>query len=234
MEEQDHLYQFYYHPEHNHKLNFIPVSGKANHLKYPRNGYTELTNRCVSIDTSRVLPISLACISRCSSKTYVDLSDDESTPLLNGNAKLPRKLSSNRRGIWLSIFIVFYTGFLILGSLTFRTFELKEELKERQSYRDVRQGFLVKYPSVLGRPYIFSSFLNLSFLDWCFQISLNVVFFVSFVADDDLEEFIENVVKINGKGVSVLRNATGDLNWSFGQALIFSATVITTIGKRIT
>ncbi|XP_037029606.1 potassium channel subfamily K member 1-like isoform X2 [Bradysia coprophila] len=50
------------------------------------------------------------------------------------------------------------------------------------------------------------------------------------VKDDDLEEFVENIVKVSGKGVSVLRNATGDLNWSFGQALIFSATVITTIG----
>lgn len=57
------------------------------------------------------------------------------------------------------------------------------------------------------------------------------VFLFYFVTDDDLEEFVESIVKISGKGVSVLRNSTGDLNWSFGQALIFSATVITTIGK---
>lgn len=51
-----------------------------------------------------------------------------------------------------------------------------------------------------------------------------------YFSDDDLEELIDDILKINDKGVSVLRNATGDLNWSFGQALIFSATVITTIG----
>lgn len=132
----------------------MPVSEKPNHVTYPKKGYTEITNnnRYVSIDASRVLPISLACLPRCNSKRYVELGADESTPLLNGNAKLPTsKLSSSRRGIMLSVFVLLYVGFLILGSLTFQTFEMKEELKQRQLYRDVRQGFLMKYPSVLGR-----------------------------------------------------------------------------------
>lgn len=207
----------------------MPISEKPNHLTYPRKGYTEITNnnRYVSIDTNRVLPISFGCLSRCSSKRYVELDDNESTPLLNGNAKLPTKLSSSRRGIMLSVFVLFYAGFLIIGSFTFQTFEMKEELKERQLYRDVRQGFLTKYPSILGRTFVFSFIL--AFPKKIFQMFTEP--FSLFVTDDDLEEFIESIVKINGKGVSVLRNATGDLNWSFGQALIFSATVITTIGK---
>lgn len=54
------------------------------------------------------------------------------------------------------------------------------------------------------------------------------------LTDDDLESLIEDILKVNANGVSVLRNATGDLNWSFGQALFFSATVITTIGMLLT
>lgn len=50
------------------------------------------------------------------------------------------------------------------------------------------------------------------------------------ISDEDLEEFIREILKANGNGISVLRNATSELNWSFGQALFFASTVITTIG----
>lgn len=49
--------------------------------------------------------------------------------------------------------------------------------------------------------------------------------------DDELEKFIVEVLKASKKGVSPLQNVTGDPNWSFGQALFFSTTVVTTIGK---
>lgn len=48
--------------------------------------------------------------------------------------------------------------------------------------------------------------------------------------DDDLEKFIEEVLKVNGHGLSPLRNASIESNWSFGHALFFASTVITTIG----
>lgn len=49
--------------------------------------------------------------------------------------------------------------------------------------------------------------------------------------DEDLEEFIHQVTHLHGHGVSPRQNATtDDLNWSFGQALFFSSTLITTIG----
>ncbi|XP_058978921.1 potassium channel subfamily K member 1 isoform X2 [Musca domestica] len=48
--------------------------------------------------------------------------------------------------------------------------------------------------------------------------------------DDDLEEFLKAVITANDRGISPLRNATNEMNWSFGQALFFSSTVITTIG----
>lgn len=51
------------------------------------------------------------------------------------------------------------------------------------------------------------------------------------ITDDDLEEFLKAVITANDRGISPLRNATNEMNWSFGQALFFSSTVITTIGK---
>uniref|UniRef100_A0A1I8Q5I6 Potassium channel domain-containing protein n=1 Tax=Stomoxys calcitrans TaxID=35570 RepID=A0A1I8Q5I6_STOCA len=50
------------------------------------------------------------------------------------------------------------------------------------------------------------------------------------VKDEDLEEFLKAVITANDRGISPLRNATNEMNWSFGQALFFSSTVITTIG----
>ncbi|KAI8120320.1 Potassium channel subfamily K member 1 [Lucilia cuprina] len=50
------------------------------------------------------------------------------------------------------------------------------------------------------------------------------------INDDDLEEFLKAVITANDRGISPLRNATNEMNWSFGQALFFSSTVVTTIG----
>ncbi|KAK6183583.1 hypothetical protein SNE40_011036 [Patella caerulea] len=51
------------------------------------------------------------------------------------------------------------------------------------------------------------------------------------ITDDDLEEFIKEVVSAANRGVSAVNNVTmTDANWSFGQALFFAATVLTTIG----
>ncbi|XP_036318980.1 potassium channel subfamily K member 1-like [Rhagoletis pomonella] len=50
------------------------------------------------------------------------------------------------------------------------------------------------------------------------------------IPDEDLEEFLKAVITANDRGISPLRNATNEMNWSFGQAFFFSSTVITTIG----
>ncbi|XP_026496264.2 potassium channel subfamily K member 1-like isoform X2 [Vanessa tameamea] len=47
---------------------------------------------------------------------------------------------------------------------------------------------------------------------------------------DDLETLLDEVVRASSRGVSASRNVTGGPNWSFGQSLFFSSTVITTIG----
>ncbi|XP_068909959.1 potassium channel subfamily K member 1-like isoform X2 [Tenebrio molitor] len=50
------------------------------------------------------------------------------------------------------------------------------------------------------------------------------------VTDQALEDLISEVVKASNRGVSASRNASGEPNWSFGQSLFFSSTVVTTIG----
>ncbi|XP_046388994.1 potassium channel subfamily K member 6-like isoform X2 [Ischnura elegans] len=50
------------------------------------------------------------------------------------------------------------------------------------------------------------------------------------VTDDALEDLIREVMEASKRGVSAARNVTGEPNWSFGQSLFFSSTVITTIG----
>lgn len=50
------------------------------------------------------------------------------------------------------------------------------------------------------------------------------------VLDDDLESLLDEVVRASNHGVSASRNVTGGPNWSFGQSLFFSSTVVTTIG----
>lgn len=50
------------------------------------------------------------------------------------------------------------------------------------------------------------------------------------IKDEDLEEFIKDIVAANNRGVSAVGNVTMEPNWSFGQSIFFSSTVITTIG----
>uniref|UniRef100_A0A1B6DQ39 Potassium channel subfamily K member 1 n=1 Tax=Clastoptera arizonana TaxID=38151 RepID=A0A1B6DQ39_9HEMI len=50
------------------------------------------------------------------------------------------------------------------------------------------------------------------------------------VKDEDLEELIEEVVRASNRGVSAAKNVSSEPNWSFGQSLFFSSTVVTTIG----
>ncbi|XP_063241446.1 potassium channel subfamily K member 1-like [Bacillus rossius redtenbacheri] len=50
------------------------------------------------------------------------------------------------------------------------------------------------------------------------------------VPDADLEALLQEVVAASNRGVSATRNVSGEPNWSFGQSLFFSTTVVTTIG----
>jgi potassium channel subfamily K member 1 len=45
-----------------------------------------------------------------------------------------------------------------------------------------------------------------------------------------LEAFIARIVAANSRGISAIENLTVEPNWSYGQAVFFSGTVLTTIG----
>nr|XP_014282018.1 potassium channel subfamily K member 6-like isoform X1 [Halyomorpha halys] len=50
------------------------------------------------------------------------------------------------------------------------------------------------------------------------------------LSDSALEDLIQEVVKASNRGVSAANNVSGEPNWSFGQSLFFSSTIVTTIG----
>ncbi|XP_059157287.1 potassium channel subfamily K member 6-like isoform X2 [Physella acuta] len=51
------------------------------------------------------------------------------------------------------------------------------------------------------------------------------------ITDAELEKFIEEIVHAANRGVSAVKNVSqSEPNWSFGQAMFFASTVVTTIG----
>lgn len=50
------------------------------------------------------------------------------------------------------------------------------------------------------------------------------------VSYEALEKLLEQVVRANSNGISVLKNSSTDSNWNFGQSFFFTSTVVTTIG----
>jgi len=50
------------------------------------------------------------------------------------------------------------------------------------------------------------------------------------VAESDLDDLIDEIIKTNNRGVSIGRNGSAVASWSFGQSFFFSSTVVTTIG----
>ncbi|CAH0399935.1 unnamed protein product [Chilo suppressalis] len=49
------------------------------------------------------------------------------------------------------------------------------------------------------------------------------------VTDEDLETLLDEVIRASNRGVTASKNVSGGPNWSFGQSLFFSSTVVTTI-----
>lgn len=151
--QEDQLYQHYCQTEKKRNLNLMSFNEPPDQLRYSDKCYQECNNNSgyINIDTGRVFPISFASPSRSHSRSYIKLDENEATPLLGGSQNFTKVWFTNRSRIWLSVYVIFYVGFLSIGGVMFQTVELSAELRERQHFRDVRQGFLVKHPSVLGR-----------------------------------------------------------------------------------
>lgn len=52
----------------------------------------------------------------------------------------------------------------------------------------------------------------------------------SCLTNDELDEFITLISISSSKGISPLRNVSGDQKWTFGQSVFFTGTILTTIG----
>uniref|UniRef100_A0A1B0AE93 Potassium channel domain-containing protein n=1 Tax=Glossina pallidipes TaxID=7398 RepID=A0A1B0AE93_GLOPL len=63
-----------------------------------------------------------------------------------------------------------------------------------------------------------------------FEVRNNFLEMYPQVLDNDLEDFLAAVLQANSDGISPLRNASQNLNWNFGQAILFTTSVVTTIG----
>lgn len=73
---------------------------------------------------------------------------DRCQPYLCGE---PIRLTRYRRNqIFLFFYIVFYVGYLIIGSIIFQKLEISHEQKVRDEFRVDRQDFKQKYPYVKG------------------------------------------------------------------------------------
>jgi len=46
----------------------------------------------------------------------------------------------------------------------------------------------------------------------------------------DLEQLLSSAQSYNGDGISMLDSARHEDNWSFGQSVLFTVTVVTTVG----
>jgi len=102
----------------------------------------------------------------------------------------------------LFVLFCFYVLFLVIGASIFSAIEGPLEVRRIKDLRARRAEFLNTYSKS----------------------------FSCGMTDDDLESFISDIVTAASQGVRATRNVTYEPNWSFGQSLFFSSTVITTIG----
>ncbi len=67
----------------------------------------------------------------------------------------------------------------------------------------------------------------------CHGVSNTTVYYKrTFVfPDSDLENLLQTSQDFMGKGISILDKDEEEKNWSFGQSVLFTVTVVTTIGS---
>lgn len=88
---------------------------------------------------------------------YVNKKYSESDPLLGRNARQyentvrPPFISRyHRTQIFLFFYIVFFVGYLIMGSICFQRLERDTEMNIRREFREAREVFLLEHPHVKG------------------------------------------------------------------------------------
>lgn len=112
-------------------------------------------------------------------------------------------LSESSNGRLLAL-ILFYLFYLFMGATIFDSLESPHEAAIIKDLNKFVQTFRLK-------------------LNSCADIK-------SQITDQDLNDFIRVISLANNKGVPATRNVTKEQNWSFGNAVFFAGTVLTTIG----
>lgn len=108
-----------------------------------------------------------------------------------------------------------FAVYLIGGALAFIWLEYALGVETRTDLLARKQGLVHKY--------------NIDGAEIRSQSGIRIDRLLSF-AEDELDEFLEAVIVAGKHGISALKNGTNEQNWSFGQSLFFSTTVVTTIG----
>ena len=116
---------------------------------------------------------------------------------------------------------VFYLIYLFIGAAIFSSLEYANEKSLIDELKTKRQQFLLKNkPCLNGKS-------NTHCPSLTFPHNKNSK------SDSELEAFISKILEANSRGISAINNLKVEPNWSFGQAVFFSGTVLTTIGKQL-
>lgn len=145
---------------------------------------------------------------------YEDLDSQSSSTFIQDN------LCRRKQNLYFFVYVSVYVTFLVAGSWFFIFIELPEEMKFRKNLDFVKSSFIQKHPEMKGN--LKCGHNGEQFLNFLFSL---------FFSEHDLEEFIKVIVDATNQGISPMKNASNELNWSFGQSFLFSTTLITTIGK---
>ena len=65
------------------------------------------------------------------------------------------------------------------------------------------------------------------------QIPTRLIQSSVFLLGSELEELLQEVLEAKDLGISVLDKHHEDNNWSYGQSILFTVTVVTTIGAMM-
>jgi len=113
------------------------------------------------------------------------------------------------------IYTLTYVAFLTVGGVMIGIIEDKHENSLKSEARRLKNRFLRKYPNINS--------------EWkCTNFVGEKIAF----AGTDLEALLSSAQSYNADGISMLSHDEKADNWSFGQSVLFTVTVVTTIGVK--
>ncbi|KAK6641298.1 hypothetical protein RUM44_013007 [Polyplax serrata] len=159
--------------------------------------------------------------------SYTEIDENKLLLSKESDENVKQVLGMRRSTFLLCLYLVFYGVFLVTGGLVFAVLESPGEEEVKISLIKARAKFLEENPCVKAAPLTGEEDFFRLRQD---QTPTFIPLLTFQISDDSLEELIEKIIRANNRGVSAVRNVSGDPNWNFGQSLFFASTVVTTIG----